>query len=201
MLRRGVAHIAAWAGGALIVTAVAAGSGAAADLEAGKRKAEVCAACHGRDGNATIPGTPSLAGQPVYFTHWQLIKFKDGRRKDPQMTPLVQSLSDADMADLSAYYQAQTPRRRPAATDPAKVVEGQRLADVHHCTSCHRPGLTGQEQAARLAGQDFDYLLRLLRGFKAKTASDLDGTMTTATQPLTDTEIVSLVHFIATLGD
>jgi hypothetical protein len=39
-----------------------------------------------------------------------------------------------------------------------------------------------------------------LRGFKAKTASDLDGTMTTATQPLTDTEIVSLVHFIATLG-
>ena len=183
------------------MTALAAGSSAAADLEAGKRKAEVCAACHGRDGNATIPGTPSLAGQPVFFTHWQLIKYKDGRRKDPQMTPFVQSLSDADMADLSAYYQTQTPRRRPAATDPAKVVEGQRLADVHHCTSCHRPGLTVQEQAARLAGQDFDYLLRLLRGFKAKTASDLDGTMTTATQPLTDTEIVSLVHFIATLGD
>ena len=188
-------------GGALIVTAVAAGSGAAADPEAGKRKALVCAACHGSDGNATIPGTPSLAGQPVFFTHWQLIKYKDGRRKDPQMTPFVQSLSDADMADLAAYYQAQTPRRRLAATDPAKVVEGQRLADVHHCTSCHRPSLTGQEQAARLAGQDFDYLLRLLRGFKAKTASDLDGTMTTATQPLTDAEIVSLVHFIATLGD
>jgi cytochrome c553 len=137
-----------------MVTAVAAGSGAAADLEAGKRKALVCAACHGSDGNATIPGTPSLAGQPVFFTHWQLIKYKDGRRKDPQMTPFVQSLSDADMADLSAYYQTQTPRRRPAATDPAKVVEGQRLADVHHCTSCHRPGLTGQEQAARLAGQE-----------------------------------------------
>jgi cytochrome c553 len=74
------------------------------------------------------------------------------------MTPFVQSLTDTDMANLSAYYQTQTPRRRPAATDPAKVVEGQRLADV-------------------------------------------DGTMTTATQPLTDTEIVSLVHFIATLGD
>jgi cytochrome c553 len=67
------------------------------------------------------------------------------------------------------------------------VFEGQRLADLHHCTSCHRPALTGQEQAARLPGQDFDYLLRLLRGFKAKTACDLDGTMTTATQPLTDT--------------
>jgi cytochrome c553 len=90
--------------------------------------------------------------------------------------------------------------RRLDGAGVALPLEGQRLADVHHCTSCHRPGLTGQEQAARLAGQDFDYLLRLLRGFKAKTASDLDGTVTTATQPLTDPEIVSLVHFIASLG-
>src|SRR5262249_28738389 len=59
----------------------------AADLEAGRQKAAPCAACHGSEGNATIPGTPSLAGQPVYFTHWQLIKFRDGRRKDPQMSP------------------------------------------------------------------------------------------------------------------
>ena len=137
----------------------------------------------------------------MYFTHWQLIKYKDGRRKDPQMTPFAQNLTDTDMADLAAYYQSQTPRRRPADVDPAQAAEGQRLAGVHHCTSCHRPTLSGQEQAARLAGQDFTYLLKLLRGFKAKTASDLDGTMTTATQPLTDPEIVSLVHFLASLGE
>ena len=71
------------------------------------------------------------------------------------MSPFAQSLSDADMADLAAYYQSQTARRRPATVDPAKVAEGQRLAGVHHCTSCHRPTLAGQEQAARLAGQDF----------------------------------------------
>jgi cytochrome c553 len=85
----------------------------AADLEAGRRKAEPCAACHGRDGNAPLSGTPSLAGQPVYFTHWQLIKYRDGRRKDPVMAPFAAILSDADMADLSAYYAAQRPRRRP----------------------------------------------------------------------------------------
>jgi len=172
----------------------------AADVEAGRRKAEPCGACHGKDGNASIPGTPSLAGQPVYFTHWQLIKYRDGRRKDAQMSPFAQNLSDTDMADLAAYYQAQTPRPRPATTDPAKVAEGRELAEQYHCTSCHRPGLVGQQQAARLAGQDYDYLLRLLRGFKAKTASDLDGTMTIAAQPLTDEQIVSLVHFIASLG-
>ena len=173
----------------------------AADVEAGRKKAAPCAACHGADGNATIPGTPSLAGQPVYFTHWQLIKFRDGRRKDPQMSPFAQNLTDADMADLAAYYEAQQPRSRPpASTDPTKVAAGKQLADLHHCSSCHRPGFTGQQQAARLAGQDSDYLLKLLRGFKAKTASDLDGTMTVAAQPLTDEDIQNLVQFLASFG-
>lgn len=135
----------------------------------------------------------------MYFTHWQLIKYRDGRRKDPQMSPLAEKLDDADMADLAAFYAAQPPRARPAAPDAARVAAGRRLAETHHCTSCHRPGLTGQQQAARLAGQDFDYLLRLLRGFKAKTAADLDGTMTVAAQPLQDDEIVSLVHFLVSL--
>jgi cytochrome c553 len=179
------------------VTAAAAG---AADLEAGRRKAQPCAACHGPDGNASISGTPSLAGQPVYFTHWQLIKFRDGRRNDPEMSPFAKSLSDTDMADLAAYYEAQHPRPRQATTDPSKVAAGQRLAALHHCSSCHRPGFTGQQQVPRLAGQDYAYLLKLLRGFKAKTASDLDGTMTIATQPLTDEDILNLVHFLASLG-
>ena len=182
------------------VVAAVGGPARAADLEAGRLKAVACAACHGVDGNATIPGTPSLAGQPNYFTHWQLIKYRDGRRQDAQMTPFAVNLSDADMADLAAYYEAQRPRPRPAATDPAKVAEGGRLAAVHHCTSCHRPDLSGQQQVPRLAGQDFDYLLRLLRGFKAKTASDLDGTMTMAAQPLREEEILDLVHFMASLG-
>ena len=118
------------------------------------------------------------------------------------MSPFAQNLTDADMADLAAFYEAQPPRPRPGAApaDPAKVAAGRRIAEAHHCTSCHRPGLTGQQQAARLAGQDHDYLLRLLRAFKARSASDLDGTMTIATQPLREEEIESLVHFITSLG-
>ena len=188
--------------GASIVLALAATIGSpasAADLDAGRRKSEPCAACHGGDGNSTIPGTPSLAGQPLFFTHWQLIKYRDGRRKDPLMSPFAQSLSDTDMADLAAYYEAQRPRQRPATIDRAKVAAGRELAALHHCTSCHKAGLVGQQQVPRLAGQDFDYLLKLLRGFKAKTASDLDGTMTMAAQPLQEQDVLNLVHFMASL--
>jgi cytochrome c553 len=200
---RAVARAPRWAsllvaGLGLLIAGV--GVGSAADLEAGRRKAEPCAACHGADGNASIAGTPSLAGQPIYFTHWQLIKFRDGRRKDQEMSPFAKDLSDADMADLAAFYQTQAPRARQAALDPAKIATGAKLADLHHCSSCHRPGFTGQQQAARLAGQDYDYLLKLLRGFKAKTASDLDGTMTIAAQPLSDEDIVNLVQYISSLG-
>ena len=52
----------------------------------------------------------------------------------------------------------------------------------------------------RLAGQDLDYLLKLLRSFKAKTATDLDGLMTMSAQPLHEEDIVNLVHFLASLG-
>jgi cytochrome c553 len=171
----------------------------AADADAGRRKAEPCAACHGPEGHAIIPGTPSLAGQPAYFTHWQLIKYRDGRRRDAQMSPFAQNLTDEDMGDLAAFYAGQTPKARGSAVDATRVAAGRPLADAYHCSSCHTPALTGQQQIPLLAGQDLTYLLTLLRGFKARTASDLDGTMTMAAQPLTAEDVENLAHYLASL--
>ena len=184
---------------AAVVAATVAVPALAADLEAGRRKSEPCARCHGDGGNATVPGTPSLAGQPAWFTHWALVKFRDGRRKDPMMSPVAANLSDAEMADLAAYYATLPPRPRPQTLDAAKAAAGQRLAVSHHCTSCHRPDLGGQHQVPRLAGQDLDYLLRLLRAYRAGTAGDLEGLMTLAAQPLSDADIENLAHYIAGL--
>ena len=186
--------------GTLVVLLVLSAAGAeAADVEAGRRKSAPCAACHGADGNATIPGTPSLAGQPTFFTHWQLIKFRDGRRRDAQMSPFAQSLSDEDMADLAAFYAAQPPKARGSAIDPAKVAAGRPLVDTHHCSSCHTPTLTGQQQVPLLAGQDLAYLRKLLGGFRTGTASDLDGTMTMAARPLSAEDVENLAHYLASL--
>ena len=195
-----------WAAAAASLLAVlAAGSTSVpgADIEAGRRKAEACAACHGSDGNASTPGTPSLAGMPPFYTHWQLIMYRDGRRRDAQMSPLAATLGDTDMADLAAYYAAQVPRPRPVrpgVIDPVRVAAGRPLTALHHCNSCHGPALMGQQGVPRLAGQDFDYLLKRLSGYRAKTTSDLDGMMTMVAQSLTETDIENLVHFMASLG-
>ena len=134
------------------------------------------------------------------FTHWQLIKYRDGRRKDPQMSPLAEKLSDDDMADLAAFYAVQTATRRPATLDAQKVEDGKKAAVYYQCTSCHRTNLAGHEQIPRLAGQDLDYLRKLLRSFKEKTASDLDGTMTMAAVPLSVEDVENIAHFLASLG-
>jgi cytochrome c553 len=188
------------AGLAAVAVSLTTATAQAADLEAGRRKAEPCARCHGPDGNATIAGTPSLAGQPAWFTHWTLFKYRDGRRKDPVMSPFAANLSDADLADLSAYYAAQAPRPRAQVVDAAKAAAGRRLAIEHNCVSCHRADLSGQHQVPRLAGQDLEYLLRLLRAYRAQTAGDLEGLMTQAAQPLSDEDIERLAHFMAGFG-
>src|SRR5213593_422609 len=89
----------------------------AADTDAGRRKAEACATCHGPNGNSTNPKAPSLAGQVAIYTHWQLLLYRDQRRMHPEMTPIAAALSDTDMAELAAFFAAQ----RPAAAPPKPV--------------------------------------------------------------------------------
>ena len=170
--------------------------------DAGRRKAEPCGACHGPAGNSSIPTVPSLAGQPAIYLHWQLILFRDGRRKDPQMAPLAAPLTDADMAELSAWYAAQKPVPPPRVSlTPSQAAAGRALADRHFCFACHGTALEGREYAPRLSALHLDYLTSQLRRFKAGTRGDLDGAMTTAAQPLNDDAIAELARFIAGLPE
>jgi cytochrome c553 len=169
----------------------------AADAEAGRRKAEACVACHGPRGNSAMPSVPSLAGQPPTYTYYQLIMFKREKRRDPQMSPFAVNLSDEDMQDVAAYYAAQTPASPPGAS--AAAAAGERLVKQHFCNSCHAPTLMGQKHIPRLAGQQQEYLLKQLRGFKAQTAADLDGSMTMSAQPLSEQDIELLADYLAHL--
>jgi cytochrome c553 len=88
--------------------AFVAGGSVAANLEAGRAKAkEVCAACHGEDGNSTIPDYPKLSGQHRDYLEKALRDYKSGLRKNPIMAPMAAPLSNADIENLSAYFHAQ----------------------------------------------------------------------------------------------
>jgi cytochrome c553 len=85
--------------------ALAAGQAGAADIAAGKKKAqEVCAACHNMDGVSTIADYPKLAGQYPDYLAKTLRDYKSGARKNPIMAGMAQGLTQKDIDDVSAYY-------------------------------------------------------------------------------------------------
>lgn len=89
---------------AVALTVLASSPVFAGDAAAGKAKSAVCAACHGAMGVSAIPMYPNLAGQKEAYLAKQLKDFKSGNRKDPVMAPMAMGLSDADIANLAAYY-------------------------------------------------------------------------------------------------
>jgi cytochrome c553 len=171
----------------------------AADAEAGRKKAQVCIACHGGSGNSTNPAVPSLAGQPQQFIVTQLFMFREGNRKDPQMSPMATNLTNADLNDLAAFFSAQRSAPSARTLEPGRQAAGRRLTEQHHCVACHGPALQGQQHIPRLAGQQRQYLRTQIIGFKAGTRFDMDGNMTSAAQPLSEADIEILADYLAAL--
>ncbi len=94
--------------GALIVALGASAGASAADVAAGKAKAiEVCAACHGVDGNSPNADFPRLGGQHPDYLAKTLRDYKSGARKNPIMAGFAQPLSAKDIENLATYYGSQ----------------------------------------------------------------------------------------------
>ncbi len=80
---------------------------AAGDAAAGKAKSALCATCHGANGIAVIPGYPNLKGQNAQYLELSLKAYKNKQRTSASamiMQPMAMMLTDADMANLAAYY-------------------------------------------------------------------------------------------------
>ncbi|MGH8147362.1 MAG: c-type cytochrome [Rhodanobacteraceae bacterium] len=78
----------------------------------------LCAACHGADGHARIPGAPNLAGQSYQYLLQALHEYRNGQRKVPVMRAAVGPLSDKDMQALAHWFAAQAPCKSPQAGKP-----------------------------------------------------------------------------------
>jgi len=148
-------------------TALAEGS-----AEAGQQKSAVCMACHGPDGNSLNPEWPNLAGQHASYIVAQLEAFKSGERQNALMSPMAVGLTEEDMLDLAAYYEAQAPAALEA--DPALVEAGRQLyvggdqeSGIAACIACHGPTGRGNPMALYpvISGQHATYSASTLRAY------------------------------------
>lgn len=183
----------------------------AGDAAAGKAKSAVCAACHGPDGNSVTPIWPKLAGQNEAYLVKQLKEFKKGMetngsqgRFEPSMAPMAAPLSDADMADIAAYFASQ--KVQYAGVKSEYLAMGQKLyrggdasKGVPACTACHGPngaGL-GAAQFPAIGGQQIEYTIKQLKAFRnGERSNDPNGMMRGAAKNLSDEQIVALANYL-----
>lgn len=177
------------------------------NVDAGKKKAQVCAACHGLDGNGGAdPTWPKLSGQIPEYLLGQLQRFKSGARENPIMKGMAAALSDQDMKDLAAYYASQS-RSLGSANDKDLALQGQRIyrggieADaVPACMSCHGPSGHGlPPNYPRLYAQNTAYTEKQLVDFKAGRRTATDNIMPQIAGRMNASEIKAVAEYLAGL--
>ena len=182
---------------ALALVALASPSARAADV---KEKAAICTGCHGENGISQTENIPSLAGQPDQFLQWQLVFFRAGSRKNEQMQPMVEEITNEDIRNLGAYFSALTPPNGPEDRDPDLSKKGAEAAVGRRCASCHTDSYAGAKAVARLAGQREEYLVKALHDYKAgKRVGGGVAAMADIAYSLSGEEITALAHYLAHL--
>ena len=151
-----------------------AGAGSAA---AGAKKAATCIGCHGIKGyQASFPEihkVPMISGQGAKYITASLAAYKKGDRKHPTMRAISTSLSDQDMADLSAFYEQQggtAAASAPPDGAPAASAEVTALLTKGACASCHGANYSKPIDGSypKIAGQHADYLYVALKSYKTE---------------------------------
>ncbi|RAU16783.1 cytochrome c4 [Nitrincola tibetensis] len=184
------------------ITGVAHAAGG--NATAGASKVAVCAACHGADGNSPMGAFPSLAGQNSRYLLKQMQDQLSGARVIPEMTGLLNNLSDQDLRDIAAFYANQ--RTTIGQADAELVEEGRRIYEggiadkgVSACIACHMPNGQGNNPARfpALSGQHPEYTLLQLQKFASEDrANDPNRMMRDIAVKMTESEMRAVSQYI-----
>ena len=178
------------------------------DPIAGKDKAAMCSGCHGEDGNSADPQTPKLAGQYGDYITKQMRNYLASTRSHQTMSGMAASVSDADLADISAYFASQPMMKGTSPSNNKlgkKLFESDDLQNMRvRCTNCH--GTTGKGMTPGnplypvIGGQHKDYLLTQLKSFKKGIRNNSHGgIMNITVQRLSDAELEAMANYISGL--
>ncbi len=165
----------------------------------------LCAACHGEDGNSAIPNFPKLAGQQAVYLLRELKDYKSGRRQNEVMGPLVSGLTDEDLANLAAFYASQKPAPG-TVTEPSLLPVGKTLylkgnaaSDIPSCESCHEVDGSGSGKFPRVAGQNVEYLLEQFRLYAAGKRTNGTRVMRTIAERMSEKETRAVSEYMASM--
>ncbi len=127
--------------------------------------------------------------------------FRGGARKNDQMQPIAEQVSNEDIRALGAYFASLTPPKGATPDDnPDLSAKGAQAAAGRRCASCHGDSFAGTKAVARLAGQREEYLIKALNDYKSGARSGGAGAaMTDVAYPLSEEEITALAHYLAHL--
>ena len=173
-------------------------------------KVAMCIGCHGIKGyQASFPEVykvPMISGQNAKYIVAALTAYKQGERKHPTMRGIAEGLSDKDMADVAAFYEASG--KAEGATLPAKAREPNtqvaELVKKAACTSCHGDNFSKPIDAGypKIAGQHGDYLFAALRSYKTENSSAMgrsNGVMGAIAKQFSNNELKALASYVASL--
>ena len=165
----------------------------------------VCAACHGADGNSSIPANPKLSQQHPEYLVKQLQEFKAGKRASAIMQGFASQLSEDDMRNIS--YWVTSKKAKPGfAKDKDLVALGERIyrggiaeRQIAACAGCHSPNGAGiPAQYPRLSGQHADYTEQQVKAFRDGGRKN-SPQMAQIAAKLNDREIRAVADYIAGL--
>ena len=175
------------------------------DAKAAEQKIAMCIGCHGIKGyQASFPEiykVPMISGQNAKYISSALHAYQKGDRKHPTMRGIAASLTDQDIADISAYYEqhGKTDAPAPVATVPdAQVAE---LLKKGACISCHGDNFskTIDPSYPKIAGQHKDFLFVALKSYKTENMATWgrnNGVMGGIAKQFSNNELKALANYV-----
>lgn len=167
-------------------------------LKTGRKVAAVCANCHGDGGNSLKPDIPNLAGQNSAYLLEQLHKFAEGQRRNAFMEGMIKALKSDEKIGMVLFYERQTVVTQKSGTNAALVAKGKEYYS-RICWRCHAADGHGNEQFARIAGQQPVYLSSTLKHYRSGVGARTDPLMGATTKLMSDADIEAVVAYVSSM--
>ena len=164
-----------------------------------QEQVQLCAACHGENGVPLEKTIPIIWGQTLGYQYLQLRDYKNGDRKNDQMTPVVEMLEKSDLLALAEYFSKKPwPRSAAPAAPPQVAEQAARANTAVGCTGCHQGQYQGEGTQPRLAGQNEAYMAKTMLEIRSGERANNPG-MTTLMKATSPEDINALAQYLAGL--